>query len=203
MTLDFANDELQSHVRYSYCIGESVQTLQPGTEEDGGGGGGDFESREDNTVKGNEVENVAQEAKADSFPGATREIEQTTVAKVGSSDSYAKPTAATDRGSATEDRESYPESRVGDNEQEIWRQIEALNSACHVRFSCTVAPCTSDSAESVLSPKKKPKLSSERVSGPEVEGKECVLLEFELISGENRDLLHQIVQYLKNTTFRH
>ena len=166
----------------------------------GGGGGGGFESREENAAKKKEM---VQETKDDSFPGATRQIEQKTVAKVGSADSYAKVHEATDKGSATEDRESYPESRAGDEEQEICRQIEALNSACHVRFSCTVAPCTGNGAESVLSPKKKAKLSSEIVSGPEEEeGKECALLEFELISGENRDLLHQIVQYLKNTTFR-
>ena len=104
------------------------------------------------------------------------------------------------RDSATETAESNSESRT---EQDIWRQIEALDSPCYVRFSCSLV-CVSgrrEGGEGELSPspKKRVRLSSER---EEVEGGERVVLEFEWIGGDSRDLLHQIVQYLKNTTFK-
>ena len=178
--------------------------LEPGKEQDEEEEAASSETKEGTSKKEEIVENVAQEGKE--TRSCLGEIEQKTkiigVSCTGGGTGQ-EPPRVTDRGSAaTKGEGSYSESQAGDEEQEIWRQIEALNSVCHVRFSCTVALCTGESTESVLSPKKKAKLSStERVS--EQRGElECVLVEFHFIRGDSRDLLHQIVQYLKNTTFR-
>ena len=112
---------------------------------------------------------------------------------------------------ATRPVERNSESRAGDEEQDIWRQIEALNSPCHVKFSCSITSMAGR-GECVLSPKKRARLASEthveegeeeEEEEEEEEGRKSVLVEFEWISGDSRDLLHQIVQYLKNTILKH
>ena len=113
--------------------------------------------------------------------------------------------------------------------RDVWQQIEALNTPCCVEFSCSVScePQEGEEEESVLSPTKRAKLSTcELQEGEEKEsvlsptstkraklstesgltkGKEkdggSVVIVFEWIRGDGRDLLHQIVQYLKNTAF--
>ena len=92
------------------------------------------------------------------------------------------------------------ESHCGtERDRDIWQQIEALNSPCFVEFRCSVS-C--GEGESV--PSKRVRVSGDgvRVSGDGVRVGRRVSVEFEWISGEDRDLLHQIVQYLKNTTFQ-
>ena len=85
------------------------------------------------------------------------------------------------------------ESHCGtEGDRDIWQQIEALNSPCFVEFRCSVSCGEGESVPS----------KRVRVSGDGVRVGRRVSVEFEWISGEDRDLLHQIVQYLKNTTFQ-
>ena len=83
-------------------------------------------------------------------------------------------------------------------EEDIWMKIEASKTPCYLQFTCTVSNCE----ETHDSP-------SEKQKKLEAEGKETqkhsapVVLIFEWIQGDNKDLLHQIVQYLKNTMTAH
>ena len=91
---------------------------------------------------------------------------------------------------------------AGSEKRDVLQQIEALNSPCHLQFSCKA--CVLPSATPQLmgeggpSPPKKSKME-ERQEPMEARS---VLLSFEWIEGDSKDLLHQIVQYLKNTTFQ-
>lgn len=83
-------------------------------------------------------------------------------------------------------------------EEDIWMKIEALKTPCYLQFTCTVTSCE----ETDYSP-------SEKRKKLETTGKETaklsapVIVIFEWIQGDNKDLLHQIVQYLKNTMTAH
>ena len=99
------------------------------------------------------------------------------------------------------------------NEQQYYirRQIETLNSPCHVQFSCEVyVSCSSAqlqlSKDGLLpSGKKKVRLceAPSQTIAAHNERENSILLTFEWITGDNRDLLHQVVQYLRNTNFKH
>lgn len=88
----------------------------------------------------------------------------------------------------------------GSEQQDVCLQIEALNSLCYVQFSCMARLSSTQDKDSVSPPGKKMKLGT---ASPTVSKEESsVSLIFEWIQGDNKDLLHQIVQYLKNTGFR-
>ena len=90
------------------------------------------------------------------------------------------------------------DSESTSEQQDIWRQIEALNSPCYAQFSCNACLSTRDKPS--ISPLgKKTKLRMEPTADEEKDS--AVLLTFEWIEGDNKDILHQIVQYLKNTVF--
>lgn len=90
-------------------------------------------------------------------------------------------------------------NKESETEQEdIRQQIEALNSPCYAQFSCNACISTKDNPN-ISPPDKKAKLKME----PTADDKDtAVLLTFEWIQGDNKDTLHQIVQYLKNTIFK-
>lgn len=84
-------------------------------------------------------------------------------------------------------------------QQDIWQQIEALNSPCYARFSCNACLSARDKP-SISPPGKKAKLKMEPTADDDEDS--AVLLTFEWIQGDNKDILHQIVQYLKNTILK-
>ena len=95
---------------------------------------------------------------------------------------------------------------LGSELQHIWRQIEALNRPCYVQFSCMarLSSSTQQQDKDGLSPPggKRAKLM-ETTAAAHSPSEETVELIFEWIQGDDKDLLHQIVQYLKNSTFQH
>ena len=85
-------------------------------------------------------------------------------------------------------------------QQDLWMQIEALKTPCYVQFGCRAQPSgLSLDKESVFPPEKKVKLEEPPLAAEAPEKSSAVSLTFEWIRGNNKDLLHQIVQYLKNT----
>ena len=95
---------------------------------------------------------------------------------------------------------------LGSEQQNIWRQIEALDRPCYVQFSCMarLSSSTQQQDKDGLSPpgSKRAKLV-ETTAAAHSPSEETVELIFEWIRGDDKDLLHQIVQYLKNSTFQH
>lgn len=83
-------------------------------------------------------------------------------------------------------------------EQDIWLKIEALKTPCYLLFTCTVSSCEETSYGSS---EKRKKLEATSKDPPDHSAP--VVLIFEWIQGDNKDLLHQIVQYLKNTMTAH
>ena len=180
----------------------------------------DLETGEPNTVNEKQSGNVSlkNEAGVQSSHITARDTEQREQRDISASSTVMRGTAVSEEDStelavggsaATGPVERNSESRAGDEEQDIWRQIEALNSPCHVKFSCSITSIAGR-GECVLSPKKRARLASEthkeegeEEEEEEEEGRKSVLVEFEWISGDSRDLLHQIVQYLKNTILKH
>ena len=97
----------------------------------------------------------------------------------------------------TEDTSEAQGSEAGD----IQQQIEALSSPCYAQFSCTA--CVSSSAQPLVPPrgkKKRATLSTTETAASHREN--TISLIFEWIEGDSKDLLYQIIQYLKNTTFK-
>ena len=87
-------------------------------------------------------------------------------------------------------------------QQDLWMQIEALKTPCYVQFGCRAQPSgLSLDKESVFLPEKKKKVKLEEppLAAEAPEKSSAVSLTFEWIRGDNKDLLHQIVQCLKNT----
>ena len=95
---------------------------------------------------------------------------------------------------------------LGSEQQNIWRQIEALNRPCYVQFSCMarLSSSTQQQDKDGLSPpgSKRARLV-ETTAAAHSPSEQTVELIFEWIQGDNKDLLHQIVQYLNNSTFQH
>lgn len=113
---------------------------------------------------------------------------------------------ARDTGESTEtaqQREHCVES-PGSEEEDVRQKIEALDRPCHIQFSCTAAVSLSptshqQSKDGGPSPPKKARVTEER--DPTTE--RYILFSFQWIRGNTRESLHQIVQYLKNTTFQY
>lgn len=79
-------------------------------------------------------------------------------------------------------------------------ELEALSTPCHMEFTCTIVSGCHDNNPSPKRrksndplPQKKRKLSTDKAE--ETVG---VFIEFEWVEGEDKDLLHQIIQYLSN-----
>lgn len=117
------------------------------------------------------------------------------------------------------DLQSSPTSALAEGAMEslgsergiILQQIETLNTPCYIQFSCIVQTFTEESTSDVMSPSSlkktrptSPKNTESHASETGGEGgprdnNNNILLMFEWIEGDNKDLLHQIVQYIKNT----
>ena len=89
--------------------------------------------------------------------------------------------------------------------QHIWHQIEALNRPCYVQFGCTALLSSSgqQDKDGLSVPASKRARLVETTATAQNPSEETVELVFEWIQGDDKDLLHQIVQYLKNSTFQH
>ena len=84
----------------------------------------------------------------------------------------------------------------------IWTQIEALKTPCYALFTCTVS--VSNLVDS--GPSKKLRKSKETSETKKVCSSTCsgpISVTFEWIEGDSKDLLHQILQYLRNTMVTH
>ena len=84
----------------------------------------------------------------------------------------------------------------------IRTQIEALKTPCYALFTCTV----SVSSQVDSGPSKKKRKSKETSETKNVCSSTCsgpISVTFEWIEGDSKDLLHQIMQYLRNTMVTH
>ena len=75
------------------------------------------------------------------------------------------------------------------------QEIESLCTPCNVEFECSVLLSIAEKPHGQRH--KRPKLSTETAMP------ESISLSLEFIQGDNKDLLHQISQYLKNKILQH
>ncbi len=102
-------------------------------------------------------------------------------------------------GGDTNEENPIIDENIRESEPKALSELEALSTPCHVRFICSLVS-NSVSHEIEHSPKKKRKLSPDeaRKTVTRKAASFGMYAELEWVEGEDKDTLHQILQYLNN-----